>query len=156
MGDTDKKDDDKEKVNNDDKSKDDKDKEQSISGVPSKGVASPTVLPRKALEVIDKKEFSFGVRYNYWSNDMEDLIGIAMTEKDAAHKTFRDELINNKICKLSEFEYNILAEKAEIYFDTEYCQENIEAGVNTFGIRLLAKITKNHIIACILYCNYDM
>eukprot|EP00484_Ammonia_sp_Unknown_P002049 CAMPEP_0197021952 /NCGR_PEP_ID=MMETSP1384-20130603/2834_1 /TAXON_ID=29189 /ORGANISM="Ammonia sp." /LENGTH=1167 /DNA_ID=CAMNT_0042449889 /DNA_START=36 /DNA_END=3539 /DNA_ORIENTATION=+ len=145
----------KEKV--EEKEGDKKEEASSISGVEEKAVnkpkASPQVLP-KAVEHVDKKEFSFGVRYNYWP-DMEDLIAIPISAKEAKHETLKDELTQNAECKISEFEYNVLTEKAQIYFDTEYCQENIEAGVNTFGIQILAKITKEHLIAVLVYCNYD-
>eukprot|EP00486_Rosalina_sp_Unknown_P008975 CAMPEP_0201592844 /NCGR_PEP_ID=MMETSP0190_2-20130828/190620_1 /ASSEMBLY_ACC=CAM_ASM_000263 /TAXON_ID=37353 /ORGANISM="Rosalina sp." /LENGTH=257 /DNA_ID=CAMNT_0048051785 /DNA_START=863 /DNA_END=1633 /DNA_ORIENTATION=- len=47
-----------------------KEEESSISGldenVKNKSKASPTVLPPKKNEIIDKKEFSYGVRFNYW------------------------------------------------------------------------------------------
>eukprot|EP01083_Nonionella_stella_P171848 587962_1 len=106
---------------------------------------------KEEKEVINKGEYSIGVRYNYWAHDMEDLIGISVDCADALHKTLREELMDH----LSELEYHVLSEKAQIYFDTEHCQETIEAGVNSFGIALLDKITVDHIMAMMVYCNYD-
>jgi len=116
--------------------------------------ASPQASPSKVVEHVDKKEFSFGVRYNYWP-EFEDLIALNITQSQAKHGDLEAELTQNAVCKLSAFEYGVLKEKASIYLETTWCKESIEAGVNPFGIEIMAPIEKSHIMAVMVYCNYD-
>ena len=68
----------------------------------------------------------------------------------------KEELLQNTVCRLSQFEYELLAQKAAVYGETEHCAERIEAGVNQFGIPLLAKMTTDHLVAILLYCNHPV
>jgi len=101
-----------------------------------------------------KKDFKYGVRFNYWPQEVQDVDAVVITEDEARYKSLKEELTENTVCRLSAFEYELLAQKAAIYSETEHCSESVEAGVNQFGIPLLAKMTMDHLMAVLLYTNH--
>eukprot|EP01084_Bolivina_argentea_P193340 331710_1 len=128
--------------------------------------------------------YSYGVRYFYWDyyknnsslidpvqEGIKECYGVLKTlEKIAANECFmlkefyvmpiftsvKDELLKNIIYVISLTQWNMLVYKAKIHLDTTYCKEKmcIQAE-KVYGIKQGTQITYSHLIAIMVYCNFD-
>eukprot|EP01084_Bolivina_argentea_P130042 229601_1 len=73
-------------------------------------------------------------------------------------QNLKQELLKNKICTISPIQWNSLLEKATKHIQTNFAKTLKCAGPHRkeiYGIVLGQPITAEHIIAMMVYCNYD-
>ena len=73
---------------------------------------------RESKEAESKKDVVFGVRFNYWPDSVDDPAAVTMTAEEAQCGSLKEELLQNTVCRLSQFEYELLAQKAAVYLGT--------------------------------------
>eukprot|EP01084_Bolivina_argentea_P059536 108739_1 len=94
--------------------------------------------------------FGFGIYLNYWENGFENTV----TPK---YCTLKKELLNNKICVISEREYYWLYEECMKLYKTKRHKVTAKhIGVNNkkFNIESGTPITMNHLISLKLYTDF--
>eukprot|EP01084_Bolivina_argentea_P308452 533388_1 len=127
-------------------------------------------------------EFSFGFRYFYWdyyknnlktTDDADKWCGGIYGGKNTANGTstcskwyiipkydsLKQELTSNPICKISNDQWNIELGKAESHVETDTARKMSCARKETaaiYGMKFEATITTQHLLAMMVYCNFDM
>ncbi len=99
--------------------------------------------------------YSFSYRFNYWMDKMEHYIEPIVRIYD-----LKEEILENRICKLSMNDFIAAEKKANIFIKSEYAKKLICSGVgyhnksDTFYNG--ARISFNHLMVIILYCDYTL
>eukprot|EP01084_Bolivina_argentea_P288857 495859_1 len=107
----------------------------------------------------DKHEiYSFGFRFEYAENSHSDE---KQSVKDDAsrvivtprYESFKQELIQNDVCRLTAQQFQLENKKTEIHFKSYYCKEQfVEKTAQTSHQKVRFKMY--HILAIMIYCNY--
>eukprot|EP01084_Bolivina_argentea_P057309 104715_1 len=95
--------------------------------------------------------YSLSYRFNYWGRGKLYEQGPEITAK---YSSFKDELLTNKICNLELNEWDDVTDKAKRYLVVDFAKK-FEARYNNYGIERKQPISLNHIIAIILYTDFD-
>eukprot|EP01084_Bolivina_argentea_P012959 24289_1 len=69
--------------------------------------------------------------------------------------SFKEELLQNEICIISEQQWNMFVEKAKIHSETLKAMDFI-CGDYLYGIKKGDRIQKEHLMAIMIYCNNDV
>eukprot|EP01084_Bolivina_argentea_P155233 270528_1 len=106
--------------------------------------------PKNAMKEDYIKSYSFGTRFKYGYKGGEEYLdwGIWVSRK---YSNFKQELIRNKICRISIQQWNNEYEKAWIHYQTDYCKQIKKHPVLDPS---LYEIKLKHILALMIYCNY--
>eukprot|EP01084_Bolivina_argentea_P181011 312673_1 len=123
-------------------------------------------------------QYSYGYRYYYWKfyngnsnikdpvdidthkNPFRDIpYGTTLGDWYVANKygTLKNELLNNKICSISQQQWNNLQQKANIYVETYHARDsyycNLKNICKYYDMDTGSPITSKHLIAMMVYCN---
>jgi len=122
----------------------------------------PQLVKRSSARVIQESDnqmaYTFGKKWYYWDIYKKNHY----TKRDyvaAKYKSLRDEICNNQIYKLSQFQYDILYERALIISKCSKCSRIIAPRFEDwedqyqFGIKQGTKINCDQIMALLLFMN---
>eukprot|EP01083_Nonionella_stella_P132169 401727_1 len=96
----------------------------------------------------DMKMYDFGVEFKYKSIQNK-------------YDSFKEELTENKTCTISTGQFHCELEKAKLHFQSVYCQNDLmktqheEDRIKVMKWDYIA-ITVEHILAVLIYCNFDV
>eukprot|EP01084_Bolivina_argentea_P206686 352804_1 len=123
-------------------------------------------------------KYNDGIRYFYWPYYKDKTImtdgatwlglkhinnaneGYTLTDWYivSRYSDLKDEMLNNKICTISNFQWNLLLEKAVIHLGTEYAKRIVCRHMFSkkyYGIAKETPISTANFIAMMTYCNQD-
>eukprot|EP01084_Bolivina_argentea_P114012 203083_1 len=130
---------------------------------------------------LNPNEYVFGYRFFYWKyyrnskNMWDDADAIrGRTENrvepnpgssvgdwyiDKKYDNFKDEMLNNKICKIDEIQWSNLMDQANCHILTQYAKHHVctlKTTANCYEFKIGQNIHQNHLLAIMLYCNYTL
>eukprot|EP01084_Bolivina_argentea_P258590 436016_1 len=103
--------------------------------------------------------YSYGIKFYYWKWYQNSQNNSPKTNY-AKYKSFKEELMQNAIAKISCQQFDTEMKKAAINHKTKFCKKRIAKpnyiSTTHWGIKNNAKIKVQHLISILIYCGYDV
>eukprot|EP01084_Bolivina_argentea_P180714 312203_1 len=107
-------------------------------------------------EMDDKKTYSFGQQFKYSKHHWHDEKFVKFKQRIEVKPVFqslKEEMMLNGLCNLKIEQFNNEHIKANIHFRSTHCRKIMKP---LYDIHKLWKLESKHLLALMIYCNYDM